>query len=315
MGTNKKTNTGFTIVEVIIVLAVSAALALMGLLLVGGRQNSTQFQVAANDMQQQLQQIINETVNGYYPNNGNITCTGNSASSTPAGGPFFATGTAGQGTNTGCIFLGKIIQLGGDGGASQIPKDSLVLFPVVGNQYASTSSTQLTTSLQVAQPTALYPANVLAQPNYNYPNTAVTYQRYENGLTVSTNPASPYQGGFRDTSGVCNAPACPAGSLAILAGDSTGNIASYGDAGLNNGSQAFSLWTVNQPASPDPVLNTNPRVVAGDVYYSNLVSVKGVTLCMNSGSTNQSVLYTIGAGNNGSLGVSMKVSYKTDCLP
>jgi prepilin-type N-terminal cleavage/methylation domain-containing protein len=67
MATGGNQQQGFTIVETLIVLAVSAALLLVGMLFVSGRQNKTEFLVAINGEKQQMEQLINETANGFYP--------------------------------------------------------------------------------------------------------------------------------------------------------------------------------------------------------------------------------------------------------
>jgi type II secretory pathway pseudopilin PulG len=95
---------GFTIVETMIVLAVSGALFLAAALALSGRQHHTQFEQAIQDARSRIQQTINEVATGYYPNMNNFTCTPS------AGGPVFAGGSTEQGGNKGCIFLGKAIQ-------------------------------------------------------------------------------------------------------------------------------------------------------------------------------------------------------------
>lgn len=98
---------GFTIIEVMIVLAVTGALFVSAALLIAGRQQQTQFDQSIREVQSQIQQVINEIGHGFYPNSGDFSCEAGSS-----GPPTFTGAAAGQGTNEGCIFLGKAIQFG-----------------------------------------------------------------------------------------------------------------------------------------------------------------------------------------------------------
>ena len=66
---------GFTIVETLIVLAVSGLLLISAIVMISGRTNKTQFTTAANDLKQSLEQVINEISSGYFPNANNFQCT------------------------------------------------------------------------------------------------------------------------------------------------------------------------------------------------------------------------------------------------
>jgi prepilin-type N-terminal cleavage/methylation domain-containing protein len=149
---------GFTIIEVMIVMAVTGLLLTSAIVLVSGRQNQTEFQQAINQVTQQIQQVIDDVANGYYPNSQNFNCTPNP--------PTIVPGTTKQGANTGCIFLGKALKFN---------INNFSVYPVLGNrgQTASPSSKQVTTYLQ-AQPTLLNASGSATQVNL------------ENGLTVKS---------------------------------------------------------------------------------------------------------------------------------
>lgn len=99
---------GFTIVETLIVLAVSGALFFSAILLFAGQQRKVEFNQAGQDVLSVVNQTMSEIGSGYYPNAGNVRCvaTGTNITVTPNNN-----GTE-QGSNTGCIFLGKAIQFG-----------------------------------------------------------------------------------------------------------------------------------------------------------------------------------------------------------
>lgn len=100
---------GFTIVEVLIFLAVSALILVSALTLVGGAQRRTEFNQAMRDLQQQIDDLVGNVGTGYTASRENFTC------SAPGGGPPILTGAASAlGQNGDCIFIGKIVQFGTD---------------------------------------------------------------------------------------------------------------------------------------------------------------------------------------------------------
>lgn len=97
---------GYTVVELMIFLAVSAALLLGALYLVGGQQAKTEFTQSARELESQIKDIINDVAVGFYPTNVSIRCT-----ALPAGGPLNLTEqNVEQGTNSNCTFIGRVIQ-------------------------------------------------------------------------------------------------------------------------------------------------------------------------------------------------------------
>ncbi len=100
----KLKSAGFTIVEMMFVLAISGMLVVTTIVFFRGRQERTQFTQGVNEIESQIKTIMNEVVTGYYPNNGSFSC------SEGASGPVINVNTNGnQGENEDCIFLGKTI--------------------------------------------------------------------------------------------------------------------------------------------------------------------------------------------------------------
>ena len=255
---------GFTIIETLIVLAVTSALLVSAFAVINGRQNKTEFMTAINDTAQQMQQIINETASGYFPNNNSFTCvkSGSGPSISPGGG-------IGQGTNTDCIFLGKVVQFGL--GASP-------------EQYAvhSIAGLRSATDIVTAKPVDVY--------NNNVTDILVT-QNLENGLTVDHMTYDALGGG----SGIDTAGA------AILAGDSTGSFATANASGLNSGSQQFSLYAVKPTkvnAGGDTISTMAAKINSNSP--NTFQHASRVQICLSSGTTNQSGLITIGDSASGS---------------
>jgi prepilin-type N-terminal cleavage/methylation domain-containing protein len=306
---------GFTIVEVMIVLAVSSLLLISAAALIDGRQAKTEFTTGIHDEQQKIQQIINETSSGYYPNGHNFTCNGS------ASGPVsFTAGANAQGTNAGCIFLGKALQFGL---GPSVPQNGTVgVLPIVGNQYESVGGVQtpvLTVGASV--PRAAYPINA---SEVNVPTSTAESEAMEYGLHLANSNAAC---GF--ATAVCYKPVAgggfaATGIAAFLSGDSAGNITATtgvaGSANLQSGSQQLSLYgvkggsVVNQSMyQASNALGTLSRSTG----LGNFDPASELLICVASGGTNQSGLFTIGggsvAGGNGGLNVGLSIWSGTVC--
>lgn len=112
---------GFTIVEVLIFLAVSGALLISALYFISGTQGKTQFTQAANDVLQQVNAVVNNVANGYYAGNDDVTCS-------IVGGKPVATngGSQARGTAKDCVFLGRVLSFDSE--------DSFKIYDVVGRR-------------------------------------------------------------------------------------------------------------------------------------------------------------------------------------
>lgn len=105
-GGKNKQLLGYTIVEVMVVLAVSGVMFLIAATFINGKQARTSFTTGVNQMASQIQNIIEQVTNGRY-------------SDIPLGCTVITTGTNGklkitaatttQGTNSQCVFLGKAL--------------------------------------------------------------------------------------------------------------------------------------------------------------------------------------------------------------
>lgn len=105
-----KNRAGYTIVEVMIVFAITGVIAVNAFVLVRGQQVKNQFSQAVRDFEVKLLDIANDVSKGYYPNAGTLTCFA------PIGGPItFAGGTVEQGASNNCVFAGKVLGFNLDG--------------------------------------------------------------------------------------------------------------------------------------------------------------------------------------------------------
>jgi hypothetical protein len=118
---------GYTIVEVMIFLAVTMGLFAMIAGTFSGRQATTEFSVAAREMESRLQDIANDVSTGFYNNPGTFRCT------LSGGAPLIDTvSPTAQGTNNACIFIGRVVQFD----LATSAKD-FNLYSVVGARQAS----------------------------------------------------------------------------------------------------------------------------------------------------------------------------------
>jgi type II secretory pathway pseudopilin PulG len=293
MGTGGDRSAGFTIVETMIVLAVSAALAIMSLVYVAGRQNRTQFTVAVTGEKQYIEQTINETLNGFYPHTHKFTCNGSRSAAAPTFSGIDSAATV-QGGNSGCTFLGKALAFGA-GNSSTV-----AVYPLIGNQQFTTGgTTRDVESFTEAAPVTLGPGSA------SLPDLSTSTQ-LDNGLTLSkatytytdsTSTSYNYLG------------------LLVLAYD----LSQYSvDSGNNLGSAAQRLDLFTYPASGVLSLgsSSNPTSTALVAAMNTKVPVtspglKSVTLCFTSGGSKQLGLVTI--AGQGALSVTEQIQETTTC--
>lgn len=278
---------GFTIVETLIVLTVTSVLAASALLLVNGRQNKTEFQTSITATQQQLQQIMNETASGYYPSSG-YTCSGNTAGAPPTISFPATPPPDAQGTNNSCIFMGKVLQL-----APGSATDTYMVYALAGNrQYNASGTTQEAATVAQAAPVAVYSSA--------HPENAATI-KLQGGLTVQRVTYKPLSGGG----------AVDAGAFGFL-----NSLAAY-DAvcnGICSGGQQLGLYAVKDGANiPSSTFLSPTNEVSKINSPANLIPASEVNVCLTSGTTDQSGLFTIGNSNNSGLGVSLKIYNGSTC--
>ncbi len=289
---------GFTIVETIIVLAVTSTLLLSAMVLINGRQSRTEFRTGINDMQQRLQQLVNQTESGYYPNEGNFSCS----QFTDTDGklkPKITTGAgAAQGTNGDCVFLGNAVV------ADAADNSRLGILTLVANRL--NAAKQEAGSFSEAFPVAL-------TPDGGYTRV----ERLPSGLTFVG------KGRVVIANGVVRT--LNAGQAQYFALASS--FSSYDSVGqdLNSGSRQLGLYgyctaAVTSGVAADSIAAINgasggscsTTVSPDPVAYAGYFPLKSFELCFASGGTNQSGLITIGSGAGG-LSVSTQIKTGKTC--
>ena len=164
---------GFTIVEVLIFLAVSSALMVSAFTLISGSQNKASFTQSINDVQQQIDSVINNVANGYYSaGETQKQCVLN------GGIPDFTGNTVARGNSADCIFLGRFIAFT-DG------SDEYTVYNVAGRRQKDGSDVK---TMADANPTII-------------PDTEQKYT-LKNGLTFNSNGVNAF--GFFNGLGTSN---------------------------------------------------------------------------------------------------------------
>jgi len=105
---------GYTIVEVMIVLAVSGVLFIFAALFISGKQSSTSFTTGTNEMASNIQTIVSQVENGQYTDVP-FTCSTQSGSIV-VNGQSLPGSTLG--TNQDCVYFGKLLHVSPAGTAN-----------------------------------------------------------------------------------------------------------------------------------------------------------------------------------------------------
>lgn len=147
---------GYTIIEVMIVLAVSGVMFLIAANFISGKQAKTAFAEGSNEFVSQIQTTIADVIDGQYPDDASLGCSAGGVSVA-----FNASGT--QGSNAPCVFLGKFMHFNVGGVASSYEIFSLAaarnqtvlanaaITPITPIHGAPTDFTQLRTIPQTLQ--------------------------------------------------------------------------------------------------------------------------------------------------------------------
>lgn len=166
---------GYTIVEVIIVLTVSALLFASAVVAYNQQNNRTQFTNGVNNFAQEIQSTLSDVQNGFYPSNDGFTCTADPSGVINSGYPYFPIGSAKQGTNTDCTFIGKAIQFGPFG----TNKMAMDVYTLVGRRLVIGSDSDPAVKLADEKPVGL---DNLVDRKYLDANLQVTSVKSSNGV-------------------------------------------------------------------------------------------------------------------------------------
>lgn len=134
---------GYTIIEVMIFLAVSGFMFITAASFVSGKQAEAEFRQSMRETNTQILTTINDVTNGYYPSNNDISCVAPDTDDQP----LVTSGTSEQGGNRGCVFMGKIILFSPDDDPFKY-----AIYTVVGRQYERAPGSPVPTNFYEAKP-------------------------------------------------------------------------------------------------------------------------------------------------------------------
>lgn len=275
--------TGFTIVETLIVLAVTSILLVSTMLMVSGRQNKADFLVGSRLLRQELQTQISQVVSGRNTKMTSVQCTRDGLTDAPK----VVTGAGDlQGKNSDCIMVGTVLLLGtAQRELITTAQGTLTSYPLAGLRVNSVTQEEAD-SIAQTKPTAVYAGG-----------SGVS--KYKNGLEYYG--AKQTIGGVTSTS-LSTQPFVIYAVISLQGNASTSQSVSIPQIDLYPPA-AIPAWGMagNDEANINASRPTNP----------NLTYDK-VELCYASGGTNQSVLYTLGSVAKGSQ-VSMDIKDGGQC--
>jgi len=184
---------GFTFIEVMITLSISAAMLVITMITLGGQQRGTQFSQGMRDLESKVQDVMNDVSTGFYPNS-TVGCIPNYSE-----GPTFNSAVVEQGSNIGCMYVGKAIQF---------RQDKIVIYTLVGNRFSSAVGRTQSSSFSVSRP--VIATHLTEEKAYLWGIT--TKEMYTDALLPVTNSALVV---FASTT---NATGSPAGTSAFNSG-------------------------------------------------------------------------------------------------
>ncbi len=262
---------GFTVIEVVIVLGISAGLFVTAAVMIAGRQSQAAFDQSARQIQSQIQQALNEVAAGFYPNRSDFQCTAS------GGGPILSAGASSQGTNSGCIFLGKALQFG----VGSVDSDLFTTYTISGLQNGGSGGAESST-LDEAKPTIV--AASTAHSGAGYPDNSVD-ERLQNGLRTVR---MWYKNG---------GPEVEIGSLAFV-----NSLAIYGTGGkIVSGAGSVNIVAIDTTAlgdsKQDAVDAMNSGTAADNKIATGTLNPSGGVFICFEGNTEDYAIVQIGGAN------------------
>ncbi len=170
-----KTPLGYTIIEVMIVLAVSGLIFLIAVNFINGKQEKTSFTAGVNETASQIQDVIEQVIDGHYSDIP-LSCTYVGGVTQPS--PSAAPGNT-QGRNLPCVFLGKLIYFSYDTAASV----NYEIFSLAGGRVDS-SGNPITTP-QAAGPVVINTPDLTVRKTTSQ-NLAIQKVTVNGGITNSS---------------------------------------------------------------------------------------------------------------------------------
>jgi prepilin-type N-terminal cleavage/methylation domain-containing protein len=237
---------GYTIVEVMVVLAISGVMFLLASTFVNGKQARTAFTQGVNDFATRLQSLAGQVSDGQFTDIKLQQCDPQSGGTLSFNGSF----NSDQGTNNKCVFLGKLFYFYTDGTAKPEKYAQLSLATAMKDKNTNQPITTLNSYVTVIQ--------ALTNTYDNPQALDVTHMRV-NGAANDN-----FSVGFVQGLGTTNTSSAGAAAATYQSGSQTISMV-YGTA-LNNTPGDVSDVTTN-------ISVFAPNKVNGQVDYANKVEI------------------------------------------
>ena len=277
-------NSGYTIVEVMIFLAVSGLMFVIAAQFVSGKQTQAEFKDSVSSTNSKIDQVINDISNGYYPAPNSYLCQAT------AGGISISSGSNSQGSNQGCAFLGKVIQFGLKGTNG----NGYNVYSVAGCQFNPCGTADLTPPFSFSE------AKPLVVDDQN-PAYSVTGVNMTEDLTLDWQASATAVYDI-DPTGTFN----NIGAIGFFA-----SFANQNGSGLSSGSQSINVV---------PISNSSPLSSGGDDEKTMIADINtdlngspvirtspNIVICLNS-NHGQVAEISIGGGNGQRLTTTTQIS-------
>jgi type II secretory pathway pseudopilin PulG len=275
---------GYTIVESMIFLAVTGAMVMAVMILIGGQQGKTQFQQTVREFEVVLQDIANDVSTGYA----NIVIPPGRYCSYDLAGTTASISTTVPVNR--CIFVGRTVQFGISGDAERYG-----VYAVVGKQ--RTASGQEVTSLTTAQAAA------------QIPNTGYTGEVKQFGS------------GIRVLSARYHPTATPSGSDPTI--DAIGfftTFQSYSSGSISSGSINVNISPITgaNPSTRDQsalrtAMITQINSATAPTWDSKTNPLGGMSICLQSGTSKQRALIRMGGNGASPASITTIIGGDTTC--
>ena len=129
----KTSGGGYTLVEVMIFVALTSFLLVIAVSNISSNQRNVQFSQGVRDFESIMADIINDVPTGYFPTNSSLSCD----ASAPGPPVIDDAGNSGLGTDNDCLFVGKALQFAPDSNNQQI-----LVYPLAGRREFATRPAQ-----------------------------------------------------------------------------------------------------------------------------------------------------------------------------
>ena len=267
---------GYTIVEVMLFLAISSFMFVIAANFVNGKQQTAEFRQSMNDITTQMRGVIEDVSNGRYTTNDQFSCTAS------AGGLNVVAGaTKTQGSNKGCVYMGKVLRFNKD-------SSSYSVITVLGRQFASGTGSAFTTQFGRSLPEDAYqlaPAALIETRSLQWGNT----------VTKIIDDSESTDGG--------NLAGCPKNNQAAIG--FFGSFGKYTGVDVQSGAQSVVVTcvpTTNLNASNDDFRDS----IANQLRSSSVHGRTNFKICFNSG-TGQVGSVMVGGKNGQQVSVRMQI--------